>query len=191
MTDTQRLESEYRDIAAAESEVHWLLGDKLVADVAAGYKLDDLALLCEPIFGIKRTTIRNHHRTSTIFDISKRAKEINWSVHQQAATACKLNRPDDYHLAYEWLDKAVGLTHDGLKDAMTAARGQVHTCEPVYLCKRVPARIVGGRTDGDEIIISLAFDQQYDFEVPRDSESYVLLTMFIPAPVDVENEVAA
>ena len=189
MTDTQRLESEYRDIAAAESEVHWLLGDKLVADVAAGYKLDDLALLCEPIFGIKRTTIRNHHRTSTIFGISKRAKEINWSVHQQAATACKLNRPDDYHLAYEWLDKAVGLTHDGLKDAMAAAKGIVHTCEPVYLCKRVPAVIADVMEFDNTVLVKLLLS--LDDAVNITGNTRILLTMFIPAPVDMDNEAAA
>lgn len=181
MTDWQRLENEYQAIAEDESNVHWRLGDRLVKDVAAGHKLNALAEMCEPIFGVGRTTIRNHHRTSVIFhDETVRAKELNWSVHQQAGTACRVDRSADYHLAYAWLDKAAEgkLTHDGLKDAMAAAKGQVHMCEPIYLLKRAPCRLTGVMEYADECMITLYIPAELARQVY--AADGLLITLFMP-----------
>jgi hypothetical protein len=192
MTDTTKLQSIYERIAASESEVHWILGDQLVADVAAGYKLDDLAEMCEPIFKKGRTAIRNHHKVATVFpDDTYRAKELSWSMHRLAATTCNLKRPQDYQNAHDWINKASEgeMTYDALADAIAVEKGTKETNEPVYLCKRVPAHIHGCNSNGDadkvllEIFISkddaLGFEEHFDKWWSGDNK--VLLTMFIPA----------
>lgn len=189
MTDIDRLKNTYERIAASESEVHWILGDQLVADVQAGYKLDDLVKLCEPIFKLGRTAIRNHHKTSTVFGSSEqRALELSWSMHRLASTACRVTRPDDFKLAHDWIDEASKgkMTYDMLGDAMAATKGKVHISEPVYLCKRVPAQIVDVIGDGlltTRIILHMSAEDAVDIK----RHTNVLLTMFVPA----ESEVAA
>ncbi len=193
MTDIDRLESEYREIASAESEVQWLHGDKLIKDMEAGYKLDDLAKLCEPIFGIGRTAIRNRHKTATIFRPEQRALELSWSMHRLASTACRVTRPDDFKLAHDWIDEASKgkMTYDMLGDAMAAAKGKVHISEPVYLCKRVKARVGDIKTFNAITYFEVFVDSSDIDLISVTPNTRILLTMFVPANEATESEVAA
>lgn len=175
------------------------VNDLQMAAKTAGerFSLSGLFRDIEAQLGYGRRTFFNRYRTSAVFPDAKRVTDgdVSWSHYCYAAQAASVTKPETYHRADEWLDRAMkdGLTATALKDVMTAAKKDVNKADPVYLLKRVECTLIPREklvfTDDYEVSVYIPADQLPD--AWPEQHIKVLVTMMIPPSNEISVQAVA